>query len=169
MHLCLENLIAWLLNYLTNRLYSQQWKFMNAPKEAKYGICSLCMTHRGQPLLPLNSTDAWSRHMVVYRVAQEAIVSHREYIDRKTKNAIFTPTYVALRSLTWIQRNLLQRCLWTRQIYMPNLRLIVPANLEIRTSEQNVKMISLLFSSLSFHTFRIFDHNLWLHTPIKLK
>ena len=32
-----------------------------------------------------------SRHMVVCRVAQEAITSHRDYIDRKTKNVIFTP------------------------------------------------------------------------------
>jgi len=39
-----------------------------------------------------------SRHTVVCRAAQEAIVSHRVYIDRKTKNVIFT--YVVLRSLT---------------------------------------------------------------------
>ena len=33
-----------------------------------------------------------SRHTVVYRAAQEAIASHCEYIDRKTKNVIFSPT-----------------------------------------------------------------------------
>ena len=32
-----------------------------------------------------------SRHKVVCRAAQKAVVSHREYIDRKTKNVIFTP------------------------------------------------------------------------------
>ena len=31
-----------------------------------------------------------SRNMVVYRMAQEAGVPHREYIDRKKENAIFT-------------------------------------------------------------------------------
>ena len=44
-------------------------------------------------------------------VAQE-VVSHREYIDRKTK-LIFTPML-----LTQIQPNLLQRCPQTRQIYI---------------------------------------------------
>ena len=32
-----------------------------------------------------------SRHMIVCRAAQEAGVLHREYINRKKENAIFTP------------------------------------------------------------------------------
>ena len=35
-----------------------------------------------------------SRHTVVRRAAQEAGVPHREYIDRKKENVIFTPLYL---------------------------------------------------------------------------
>ena len=37
-----------------------------------------------------NSDGTESRHTVVCRAAQEAVASHREHIDRKTKNVIFT-------------------------------------------------------------------------------
>ena len=40
-----------------------------------------------------------SRHTVVCHAAQEAVTSHCEYIDRKTKECNFH-TYVSLRSLT---------------------------------------------------------------------
>ena len=69
--------------------------------------------------------------MVLCHTAQEAVASHREYIDRKTKNVIFTPTYVALRSLSQIQPHLLQRCPQTRQIYIPNVKQIAPTNPKI--------------------------------------
>ena len=35
-----------------------------------------------------------SRHTVVCRAAQEAGAPHREYIDRKNENVIFTPLYL---------------------------------------------------------------------------
>jgi len=50
-----------------------------------------------------------SRHMVVCHVAQEASAPHLQYIGRKKENVIFH-TYVAPRTLTQIQLNLLQRC-----------------------------------------------------------
>jgi len=38
-------------------------------------------------------TPLWGfAHTVVCRAAQETVVPPREYIDRKTKNVIFTPT-----------------------------------------------------------------------------
>jgi len=59
--------------------------------------------------------------------ALEAVAAHCEYIDRKTKNIFFTPPI----SFTQIQPNLLLRCPRTRKMYMPNLKQIAPANLEI--------------------------------------
>ena len=53
----------------------------------------------------------------------------------------------------------------TRQIYIPNLKQITPANPEIWVSK--VSKNSFVFS-YSFCTLRIFDHNLQTHTPIKL-
>ena len=39
----------------------------------------------------LSSLLSVSRHMIVCRAAQEAGAPHREYINRKKENAIFTP------------------------------------------------------------------------------
>ena len=38
-----------------------------------------------------NTFGTRSRHMVVCCSTQEAVTAHREYIDRKTMNVIFTP------------------------------------------------------------------------------
>jgi len=65
-------------------------------------------------------------------------------------------TYVALRLLTRIQPNLLQRCPRTRRIYVSNLKQIVHASNSRDTSEQSFEMISSLFSS-SFRTHFAFS------------
>ena len=44
-----------------------------------------------------------SRHTVVCRAAQEAGAPHREYIDRKNKNVIFTPLYLGDHLSDWNQ------------------------------------------------------------------
>jgi len=66
-----------------------------------------------------------SRHTVVCHVTQEVgtpcILTGSHF-----------HTYVALRSLTSIQPNLLQRCLPGRQVYIPNLKQITPANAKIQ-------------------------------------
>ena len=44
-----------------------------------------------------------SRHTVVCRAAQEAGAPHREYIDRKNENVIFTPLYLGDHVSDWNQ------------------------------------------------------------------
>ena len=44
-----------------------------------------------------------SRHMVVCRAAQEASAPHREYIDRKKENVIFTLLYLGDPLSDWDQ------------------------------------------------------------------
>ena len=44
-----------------------------------------------------------SRHTVVCRAAQEAGAPHREYIDRKNENVIFTPLYLGDHFSDWNQ------------------------------------------------------------------
>ena len=44
-----------------------------------------------------------SRHTVVCRAAQEAGTPHREYIDRKNENVIFTPLYLGDHLSDWNQ------------------------------------------------------------------
>ena len=44
-----------------------------------------------------------SRHTIVCRVAQEAGAPHREYIDRKKENVIFTHLYLGDTSPDWNQ------------------------------------------------------------------
>ena len=44
-----------------------------------------------------------SRHTVVFRAAQEAGAPHREYIDRKNENVIFTPLYLGDHLSDWNQ------------------------------------------------------------------
>ena len=44
-----------------------------------------------------------SRHTVVCRAAQEAGAPHREYIDRKNENVIFTPLYLSDHLSDWNQ------------------------------------------------------------------
>ena len=44
-----------------------------------------------------------SRHTVVCRAAQEAGAPHREYIDRKNENVIFTPLYLGDHLSDWNQ------------------------------------------------------------------
>ena len=47
--------------------------------------------------------DLLSRYTVVCRAAQEAGAPHREYIDRKKVNAIFTPLYLGDPLSDWNQ------------------------------------------------------------------
>ena len=96
--------------------------------------------------------------------AQEAIAQHRKYINRKTKSIVFAPM-LALRSLTQIQPNLLLRC---PQIYLPNLKQIIPADPEIAIREQNFEIISSCFFFFILHT-SIFAHKMQMHTLIELK
>ena len=69
-----------------------------------------------------------------------------------------------MRSLIQVQPNLLQRCpklgKFSYQIWGKSCQ---------PTCKQSVEIISCSYSSLSFCTLRIFDHNLWMHTHIKLK
>ena len=44
-----------------------------------------------------------SRHTIVCRAAQEAGAPHREYIDRKKENVIFTHLYLGDTSSDWNQ------------------------------------------------------------------
>ena len=44
-----------------------------------------------------------SRHTVVCRAAQEAGAPHREYIDRKNENVIFTHLYLGDHLSDWNQ------------------------------------------------------------------
>ena len=44
-----------------------------------------------------------SRHTVVCRAAQEAGAPHREYIERKNENVIFTPLYLGDHLSDWNQ------------------------------------------------------------------
>ena len=44
-----------------------------------------------------------SRHTIVCRAAQEAGAPHREYINRKKENAIFTPMYLCDPLFDWNQ------------------------------------------------------------------
>ena len=44
-----------------------------------------------------------SRHTVVCRAAQEAGAPHREYIDKKNENVIFTPLYLGDHLSDWNQ------------------------------------------------------------------
>ena len=44
-----------------------------------------------------------SRHTTVCRAAQEADAPHREYIDRKNENVIFTPLYLGDHLSDWNQ------------------------------------------------------------------
>ena len=48
-------------------------------------------------------TTVGSRHTVVCRAAQEAGAPHREYIDRKDENVIFTPLYLGDHLSDWNQ------------------------------------------------------------------
>ena len=47
--------------------------------------------------------NARSRHTIVCRAAQEAGAPHREYIDRKNENVIFTPLYLSDHLSDWNQ------------------------------------------------------------------
>ena len=49
------------------------------------------------------ATSYISRHTVVCRAAQEAGAPHREYIDRKNENVIFTPLYLSDHLSDWNQ------------------------------------------------------------------
>ena len=51
----------------------------------------------------LECTISISRHTVVCRAAQEAGAPHREYIDRKNENVIFTPLYLGDHLSDWNQ------------------------------------------------------------------
>ena len=44
-----------------------------------------------------------SRHTIVCRAAQESGAPHREYIDRKNENVIFTPLYLGDHLSDWNQ------------------------------------------------------------------
>ena len=73
---------------------------------------------------------------------------------------------IALRSLILIQPNLLLGCTWTRQIYIPNLKQIAPANHEIWASKISLKSS---FSDSSCNALFIFGHKMQMHTVIELK
>ena len=51
----------------------------------------------------IDSLHTSSRHTVVCRAAQEAGAPHREYIDRKNENVIFTPLYLGDHLSDWHQ------------------------------------------------------------------
>ena len=63
-------------------------------------------------------------------------------------------TYVAPRSLTWMQPNLLQRCLPGRQVYKPNLMQIALAVFMIRVPNVSFKFLRFSPYSSSFCTLR---------------
>jgi len=101
-------------------------------------------------------------------VVQEAVVPHREYIDRKTKNIIFTPMYCSFK----ISRLNSTQFAAEMPPNLVNLHTKFEANRASQsqdTSNQNVKIISLIFSSLSFCILCIIGYNLQMHTPIELK
>ena len=87
-----------------------------------YGVCAYCTCNLCGRITVIPCII--SRHMVVCQVAQEAGVSHHEYIDRKKENVIFTPKYVTCWCLIQSKPNLLQRC---QGVYSPNLKKIDPA------------------------------------------
>ena len=60
----------------------------------------ICYTVARQPR---ESTFQISRHTIVCRAAQEAGAPHREYIDRKNENVIFTPLYFGDHLSDWNQ------------------------------------------------------------------
>ena len=54
-------------------------------------------------IISKNACHEESRHTVVCRAAQEAGAPHREYIDRKNENVIFTPLYLGDHLSDWNQ------------------------------------------------------------------
>ena len=60
------------------------------------------MTNRSEHLASYWPSNI-SRHTVVCRAAQEAGAPHREYIDRKNENVIFTPLYLGDHLSDWNQ------------------------------------------------------------------
>ena len=55
---------------------------------ANLGLCNYVLFSQIQSHFTFNYKD---QDMLVCRTAKEVVVSHREYIDRTTKNVIFTP------------------------------------------------------------------------------
>ena len=51
----------------------------------------------------INTSAKVSTHTVVCRAAQESGAPHREYIDRKNENVIFTPLYLGAHLSDWNQ------------------------------------------------------------------
>ena len=56
-----------------------------------------------QEIISSNHNIMVSRHTIVCRAAQEAGAPHREYIDRKNENVIFTPLYLGDHLSDWNQ------------------------------------------------------------------
>ena len=77
------------------------------------------------------------------RAAQEAGAPHREYIDRKNENVIFTPLYLGDHLSDWNQI-----CYTVAR----QPREIAPAISEIRADKVFVFFSSFFFSSSSFRT-----------------
>ena len=65
-------------------------------------IIAVCMVQVCKDAIPIAS-NVISRHTVVCRAAQEAGAPHREHIDRKNENVIFTPLYLGDHLSDWNQ------------------------------------------------------------------
>ena len=72
-----------------------------------------------------------SRHTVVCNAAQGAITSHHDILRWRQRMWFSHLCSSEIR----IQPNLLQICLWTRRIYVTNLKQIASANPEIQASK----------------------------------
>ena len=68
-------------------------------------FCELCFVCSQRVALHVSHQEGYevSRHTVVCRAAQEAGAPHREYIDRKNENVIFTPLYLGDHLSDWNQ------------------------------------------------------------------
>ena len=101
------------------------------------------------------------------RAAQEAGAPHREYIDRKNENVIFTPLYLGDHLSDWNQ--ICYSCPPAKGVYIPNLKEIAPAISEIRAAKVS------FFFFVFFFFFFVFSHtckncyNKQTRTPIALK
>ena len=99
------------------------------------------------------------------RAAQEAGAPHREYIDRKKENVIFTPLYLGDSLSDWNQI-LLQRFPPARGVYIPNLKETATAIAEIRAAKVSICFLRFFF--VFSHTCKN-CYKTQTRTPIALK
>ena len=80
---------------------------------------------------------------------QEAGMQHHEYIDRKKENVIFTMQLCDL-----LQPNLLQKYPPGREVYIQNLKKIVPAISEIRVAKVSNFFLLFVYFAKSSITYK---------------